>query len=186
MDYINYIKDLDLVLKNSIVFSKTIETIITNVVNSLQNDGTLFFCGNGGSAAESQHLSAEFMGRFVINRKPLKSISLTVDTSNITSIANDYDFNKVYARQLEALGRKGDILFSLSTSGNSENVINAIELAHKIGIETISFLGGSGGKIKDMCDHQILVPSNKTYHIQETHQIIGHFICLNVEEKLFH
>ena len=132
------------------------------MLKRLKRGGTIYFCGNGGSAAEAQHLAAEFVGRFKIDRQPQKAHALTVDTSVLTSISNDYGFNYVFSRQIEGLGRK-DILISLSTSGNSENIINAIKTAKSKKLLTINLLGHSGGRLKGLADIEVLVPSRDTF-----------------------
>jgi D-sedoheptulose 7-phosphate isomerase len=144
----------------------------------------LMLCGNGGSAADSQHLAAEFTGRFVKDRRPLAAIALSTDTSALTSIANDYSFDEVFARQVVALGRAGDCLLAISTSGNSRNVIRAAEEARAAGIHTVGLLGREGGKLLALCDVPIVVPSDSTARIQEAHVFIGHTLCAMVEEAL--
>ena len=138
------------------------------------------FCGNGGSAAESQHLAAELVGRYKIDRPAMNSISLTVDTSILTAVGNDYGYADVFCRQVEGLGRSGDVLFGLSTSGNSENVVRAFDKAKKMGITTIAMTGAVPGKM-EMADITITVPAKTSNHIQEMHMAIGHWICDEVE-----
>ncbi|MDD5240720.1 MAG: D-sedoheptulose 7-phosphate isomerase [Sulfuricella sp.] len=154
------------------------------VSQSLSSGGTLFWCGNGGSAADSQHLAAELVGRFKKNRRPLRSVALTTDTSVLTCVANDYSYEDIFARQLEALGRSGDVLLAISTSGNSENVIRAIKTAKSMGITTIAWLGKDGGSCKDLADHALVIPSDSTARIQEAHILIGHILCELVEQEL--
>ncbi len=161
----------------------TIERAATAVVNAIKNGNKIIFCGNGGSAADSQHLAAELIGKFYFNRQPLPAVSLTVNTSIITAIGNDFGFDKVFARQLEGIGRTGDVLIGLSTSGNSENVVEAFRIAKKIGIKTVAFTGANGGVLKDFADILINVPSNDTPRIQEAHILIGHIICELVEKE---
>lgn len=151
---------------------------------SLANGGKIMFCGNGGSAADSQHLAAEFTGRFIKDRRPLAAIALSTDTSVLTCISNDYSFNEVFSRQVAGLGNGGDCLVGISTSGNSSNVIEAIKSAKSKGIFTIGLLGRDGGKLKELCDLAIVVPSNTTARIQEAHILIGHSICGGVETAL--
>lgn len=158
-----------------------ISLAVEMIVNSMKVGGKLMLCGNGGSAADSQHIAAEFTGRFIKDRKPLPAMSLTTDTSALTCISNDYSFEHVFSRQVEALGKKEDILIGISTSGNSINVIKAFEIAKLQGIKTIGFLGNKGGKIKSLSDVSLLIPSNVTARIQEAHIFIGHIICQNVE-----
>jgi len=146
----------------------------------------LFFFGNGGSAADAQHLAAEFVNRFMIERPPLPAIALTTDTSILTSIGNDYGFADVFAKQLKALGREGDVAFALSTSGSSPNVLRALDVAKKLGIVTVGLTGGDGGKLARLVDHHLCVSSTKlTPRVQETHILIGHVICDLVDCKLF-
>jgi len=142
----------------------------------LQNK-TIFWCGNGGSAAESSHLSTELIGRFKINRIPLNSISLNADTTAITCIANDFGFQEIFARQLEGLAKQGDLLFVLSTSGDSENIIRALEKGRTLGVHTIALLGKNGGRAYSLADHSIVVNSSDTARIQELHLLLGHTLC---------
>jgi D-sedoheptulose 7-phosphate isomerase len=143
----------------------------------IQQGGKILLCGNGGSAADSQHIAAEIVGRFKKERKGLPSIALTTDTSILTSVGNDYGYDYIFARQVEALCRPEDILIGLTTSGNSANVVRAIEAANEIGATTIGLTGGSGGKLNDLCKYNIVVPSNVTARIQEAHIFIGHSLC---------
>lgn len=152
------------------------------ILNSLQNKGCIFFCGNGGSAADSQHLAAEFTGRFVRERRSISGIALTTDTSALTAIGNDYGYDEIFARQLEGLARAGDCLVAISTSGNSSNIVRAIEKAKEIGVSTIGLLGRDGGVIKEICDVAVVVPSQSTARIQEMHILIGHTWCEEVDE----
>ena len=145
----------------------------------------ILLCGNGGSAADAQHLAAEFVNRFLFDRPALPAIALTTDTSILTAIGNDMDFSCIFARQIEALGRAGDALFAFSTSGKSSDVIKAAEVARKRGITTVAFTGGDGGSLVARCDVALLVPSYSTPRIQEAHITIGHIICQIVEEELF-
>ncbi len=144
----------------------------------------LIFFGNGGSASDSQHLAAEFVGRYEKERRALPAIALTTDTSILTAVGNDYGFERIYERQIEALGQKGDVAFAISTSGNSPNVLAAVAKARSLGIYTIGFTGRDGGKIKDKVDLAFIVPSHKTSRIQETHILVGHIICERVDEIL--
>lgn len=145
----------------------------------------VLFCGNGGSAADAQHLSAEFSGRFYTDRNPLPSEALHCNTSYLTAVANDYGYDVVYSRMVKGMGRAGDVLVSLSTSGNSLNIINAMEQARSLGMINIGLTGETGGKMKDWSDILINVPSTDTPRIQESHIMIGHIICQLVEEELF-
>ena len=155
-----------------------------DIANGLKSGATLFFCGNGGSASDSQHLAAEFIGRFKNIRRPLKAISLNTDTSVITAIANDFGYDEIYSRQLEGLGKKNDMLFVISTSGRSPNVINALLKAKNMNIKTFSLLGKTGGEALVNSDNSILIPSDQTDRIQEFHILIGHIICALVEKEL--
>lgn len=150
----------------------------------LRAGGKVMFCGNGGSAADAQHLAAELMGRFLADRAPMASVALTVDTSALTAIGNDYGFEEVFARQVRGLGRPGDVLVGISTSGNSANVVAAFEAARAIGIDTIALTGGGGGKMALAATHLINVPSLSTPRIQEMHIAVGHTICELVEDAL--
>jgi D-sedoheptulose 7-phosphate isomerase len=154
------------------------------LIEALTGGGKLMFCGNGGSAADSQHLASEFTGRFINDRRPLAAIALTTDSSALTCIANDYSFDDVFSRQVLGLGRKGDCLIAISTSGNSRNVIRAAEAARDRGIRTVGLLGRDGGKLRALSDVPIVVPSTSTARIQEAHSFIGHTLCGLVEHAL--
>ena len=155
------------------------------IVDSFRAGGKLLLCGNGGSAADCQHIAGEFVGRLsnTYLRAPMPAISLTVNTSNLTALGNDYGFAEVFARQLDAIGKKGDVLMAISTSGNSENILNAVIRAKLLGIATVGLLGRSG-KLKDAVDVAIAVPSDNTQRIQEAHITIGHIICHLVEQAV--
>ena len=150
----------------------------------IKENRKIFFCGNGGSAADSQHLAAELTGRFMNERRPLPAIAVTTDTSALTCIGNDYSFDEIFARQVAGLGRPGDVLVAISTSGNSTNVIRAVEEARSGGLVTIGLLGRDGGALGRLCDHTIIVPSNNTARIQECHILIGHTLCGLIEMEL--
>ncbi|SAK84405.1 phosphoheptose isomerase [Caballeronia calidae] len=154
------------------------------IATSMGSGGKLMLCGNGGSAADSQHLAAEFTGRFIKDRRPLPALALSTDTSALTCISNDYSYDDVFSRQVAGLGRKGDCLIGISTSGNSANVLRAVESAKDMGIRTIGLLGRDGGKLAKLCDMSIIVPSSVTARIQEAHILIGHTICGAVEVAL--
>jgi len=154
-------------------------------LESIRQGGKLMLMGNGGSAADSQHIAAELTGRFKQNRKALAALALTVDTSSITALGNDFGFETIFARQIEALGRSGDVALGISTSGNSENVIRALKLARTMGIQTIGFIGNEGGRMRDIVDIPLIVPSSDTARIQEVHITIGHIICEIIEQELF-
>lgn len=150
-----------------------------------QNSGKIFFCGNGGSAADAQHLAAEFSGRFYTDRDPLYSEALHVNTSYLTAVGNDYGYEQVYSRLIKAKGSQGDILFGISTSGNSENIVKAFEQATSQGVICIGMTGHTGGRLKDVADLMIQIPSTDTPRIQECHITIGHIICELVEKNIF-
>lgn len=183
----NFIKNIQLHVEtlNSL-------TLIENQINdatlimfkTLKNGGKLMFCGNGGSAADSQHLAAEFVGRLIKDRPPIAAMALSTDTSTLTCISNDYGYEYVFSRQVSSLGKNGDTLVGISTSGNSENVIRAIKAAKAKGIRTVALLGRDGGALKSLVDVAIIVPSNITAHIQEAHIFIGHHFCAELEQML--
>lgn len=162
-----------------------LENIAKLILNALSNGNKLLLCGNGGSAADSQHIAAEFIARFRLERKSLPAISLTTDTSILTAIANDYAFEKVFSRQIEGLGVKGDILIGISTSGNSKNVLEAVKQAKSQGLHTIGFTGMNGGALKSICDLCFSAMSTTTSHVQEIHITSLHAISEVVEELIF-
>tara|TARA_X000000368_G_scaffold208614_1_gene164735 strand:+ start:609 stop:1184 length:576 start_codon:yes stop_codon:yes gene_type:complete len=168
-------------------FNEIFEESVIRVTESIQNKGTLFFAGNGGSAAESQHMSAEYIATLDHNkfRPGIKSIALTVDTSFITAWTNDFGYEEVFKRQIETLSSKDDIFFAYSTSGNSTNIVKALESAKERGVITIGFSGNDGGKMTNLCDICFIVPHTNTALIQEVHSILGHEICSSVEKSLF-
>lgn len=172
------------ILKDEVLMGK-IEEITRLIATVFRNGNKVLFCGNGGSAADAQHLSAEFSGRFYSDRNPLPSEALHCNTSYLTAVANDYGYDVVYSRLVKGMGVKGDILVGLSTSGNSVNIINAFKQAQELGMTTIAFTGASGGQMKACCDHLINVPSSDTPRIQESHIMIGHVVCQLVEANLF-
>lgn len=165
--------------------AETVEEITKAIVAAFKNGNKLLLCGNGGSAADAQHLAAEFTGRFYKDRQALPAEALHVNTSYLTSVANDYSFDVVYSRMVTGIGNKGDLLIGLSTSGNSINIIKALEAAKEKGMITVGFTGQTGGKMKNMCDHLINIPSDDTPRIQESHILLGHIICQLAEEKYF-
>ncbi|XRO75820.1 D-sedoheptulose 7-phosphate isomerase [Methanocaldococcus sp. 28A] len=164
---------------------ENLKKAIEIILEALKNGNKILICGNGGSAADAQHFAAEIVGRFKLERKGLPAIALTTDTSILTAIGNDYGFKKIFERQVEALGKKGDVLIGISTSGNSENVIRAVNKAKEMKIYTIGLLGKGGGNLKDIVDLALIVPSNDTARIQECHLTIYHVICEEVEKRLF-
>lgn len=154
------------------------------IASALAQGGKLLLCGNGGSAADAQHIASELTGRFIQERRPLAGIALTTDSSALTCIGNDYAFDEVFARQLRALGRAGDVLIGISTSGNSANVVKAVQAAREMNITVISLLGRDGGALKPLSDVAIVVPSKVTARIQEAHILIGHTLCGLIEHEL--
>ena len=171
-------------LKSIFELDESIEKVANIFIHSLENDGTISWCGNGGSASDSQHLAGELVGRFVDERKPLKSIALTADSAVMTCIVNDYGYEHIFSRQVEGLGTEGDVLVGISTSGNSLNVLNALKVANRKGMITIGLLGKSGGKANSLAKQSIIVASNSTARVQEMHILIGHIICDLIEEGL--
>ncbi len=159
--------------------------IANECLNRLQTGNKLLFVGNGGSAADCQHMAGEYVSRFLIERNGLPAIALTTDTSILTAIGNDYGYEMVFSRQIEALGRKGDLLFAYSTSGNSQNILKAVETAKKMGISVVGMTGLNRGKLDTMCDFIFKTPSMRTPQIQEGHLIAGHAICALVEKQFF-
>ncbi|KIC91809.1 SIS domain-containing protein [Flavihumibacter sp. ZG627] len=159
--------------------------IVDLVTEAFRQGNRVYFCGNGGSAADAQHLAAEFSGRFYKNRKALPAEALHCNTSYLTAVANDYSYDEIYARLVDGIMNSGDVLFGFSTSGNSGNIIKAFEVAKTKGVVTIGFTGDTGGKIRELCDYLINIPTGITPRIQESHIMVGHIICELVEEKFF-
>lgn len=172
------------VLENELLL-QTINSCIHKIVTAFRNGNKVLFCGNGGSAADAQHLAAEFSGRFYTDRKALPAEALHCNTSYLTAVGNDYSFDVIYSRLIDGIGQHGDVLIGLSTSGNSKNIIKAFETAKEKGMVTIGFTGMTGGQLKSVSDYLINVPSTDTPRIQESHILIGHIICQLVEEKTF-
>ena len=176
-------------VKQKLLQNDTIIVDITKVaeliVEAFNNGNKLLICGNGGSAADAQHLAAEFSGRYYLNRPPLHAEALHTNTSFMTAVSNDFSFDEVYARLIQGIGKQGDILIGMSTSGNSKNVIKALEEAKKKNIITIGFTGKGNGNMKSYCDYLINIPSDDTPRIQECHLMLGHAICELVEKELF-
>lgn len=162
-----------------------IEKVVQVISNAFKSDKKVLFCGNGGSASDAQHLAAEFSGRFYVDRKALPAEALHCNTSYLTAVANDYSYDDIYSRMIDGIGRKGDVLVGLSTSGNSKNIVKAFQSAKKCGMITVGMTGETGGKMKEFSDHLINVPSTDTPRIQESHGLIGHVICELVEKELF-
>jgi D-sedoheptulose 7-phosphate isomerase len=177
--------DLKTSLLSNNAILNTIDSVVKEIIECYKEDGKVLWAGNGGSAADAQHLSAELSGRFYYDRPPLFSEALHVNTSYTTAVANDYSYDEIYARLTKAMGRKGDVLIGMSTSGNSGNVVKALEVANKIGMITVGFTGETGGKMKDLCKYLVNIPSKDTPRIQECHMVIGHTICELVEINLF-
>jgi len=172
------------IIQDNVLLEK-IELLTNKIIQCYQNNGKVLWCGNGGSAADAQHLAAELSGRFYYDRQPLYSEALHVNTSYITAVANDYSYDEIFARLVKAMLQPQDILIGLSTSGNSKNVINALIEAKNKGAYTVGFTGETGGKMKDYVDLLINVPSKDTPRIQESHMMIGHTVCQLVEQILF-
>ena len=164
---------------------KQIAAVADHCVLAFRLGHKVLFCGNGGSAADAQHLAAELSGRFYFDRPPLFAEALHVNSSFTTAVANDYSFEYIYSRMLHAVGRKGDVLFALSTSGNSPNIVQAVGAAKKLGISTVGLTGNTGGKLLDQCDFLIRIPSQDTPRIQECHMLVGHLICELIEAEIF-
>ncbi len=163
----------------------TIGKVVDITVNAFKKGNRVYFCGNGGSAADAQHLAAEFSGRFYVDRKALPAEALHCNTSYLTAVANDYSYDAVYSRIIDGIGQEGDILIGLSTSGNSGNIIKAFEIARQKKMITVGFTGATGGKMKAVSDYLINIPSTDTPRIQESHIMAGHIVCQLVEEKYF-
>ena len=179
-----YISESARIINNSIILSNNIEKSILELIKTLQNGKKIILFGNGGSAADAQHIAAELIGRFKLKRDSLPAISLTTDSSVITSIANDFSFDEIFSRQCESLVSNGDTVIGISTSGNSKNVFNGLKVSKSIGATTIGLLGNDGGIIKNIVDIPITVESSSTSNIQEAHRVIYHIICQIVESEM--
>ncbi|MBW2984845.1 D-sedoheptulose 7-phosphate isomerase [Candidatus Woesearchaeota archaeon] len=177
-------ESIDVKKKVSETLPGRIQDAANLIADSLKSNKKVLVCGNGGSAADAQHLAGELVGRFKLERKALPCIALTTDTSILTAWSNDYSFETIFERQVEALGQKGDVLIGISTSGNSANVIKALEKAKGLGIKTVTLLGKDGGKLKGMADVELVVPCNNTPRVQESHIMILHIICELIEREL--
>ncbi len=177
--------DLKTSLLSNDAIINTIDSVVKEIIECYKKDGKVLWAGNGGSAADAQHLAAELSGRFYYDRPPLFSEALHVNTSYTTAVANDYSYDEIYARLTKAMGRKGDVLIGMSTSGNSGNVVKAMEVANQIGMITVGFTGETGGKMAGLCKYLVNIPSKDTPRIQECHMVIGHTICELVEINLF-
>jgi len=188
----NYIKDqikksyeTKQIIYNDNVLLDTIVAVAQKCVELYRGDKKTILAGNGGSAADAQHIAAELVGRYGFDRPSIPSLALTTDTSNLTAIGNDYGYDQVFSRQLEGMGQAGDIFIGISTSGNSVNIIKAFESAKKKGIMTIALTGRDGGKMATIADYALIVPSNSTPRIQESHILIGHILCDIIEKEIF-
>lgn len=178
------IKTKQLILSDPLLIS-SVNKIAQAIINCYKNGGKVLFCGNGGSAADAQHLAAELSGRFYFDRAPLEAEALHVNSSYVTAVANDYSYNDIYSRYVNGVGKKGDVIIGLSTSGNSENIVRAIEVAKSKGMITVGMTGQAGGKMKELVDFLLNVPSTDTPRIQESHIMLGHAFCELVEAGLF-
>ena len=182
--------EASIVTKQSLLRSTDVVLTVAKVsevlVNALKQGNKALLFGNGGSAADAQHIAAELVGRFAFDRPALPALALSVNSSCVTAIGNDYGFDRVFSRQLEALARPGDVAIGISTSGNSSNVLNGMSTARKMSLHTIALTGGTGGNLRGSVDHCICVPSNETPRIQECHILIGHIIAELVEREIFH
>ena len=189
MEKIKHIINASIEAKRQILLDEvligTIDRVANLLVETFKNGGKVYFCGNGGSAADAQHLAAEFSGRFYKDRKALPAEALHCNTSYLTAVANDYGYDQVYSRIIDGIAEKGDVLFGISTSGNSANIIRAYEVAKEKGLITVSLTGVTGGQMKGISDHLLNIPSSDTPRIQESHILIGHIICQLVEERYF-
>ncbi len=175
--------------KNRVLSDQTLIDTVAQVAEAMttafKNDKKVLFCGNGGSAADAQHLAAEFSGRFYYDRPPLYSEALHVNSSYVTAVGNDYSYDVIYSRMIQAMGREGDVLVGISTSGNSTNVIKALEVANQLGMITVAMTGETGGKMKDVSKFLLNIPSKDTPRIQECHILLGHILCEIVEANVF-
>ena len=181
--------DIDAYLESARLAVASIDSTVVERASALciecaRNGGTIFFCGNGGSAVDSQHLAGELVGRFRKERNPIPAVAITANSAIITAIANDYDFSEIFSRQIEALGRPGDVLVAISTSGNSSNVLKALETARNISMRTIGFTGAGGYAMSDMTDICLMASSDETSHIQEALLVAGHAICDALEKSI--
>lgn len=188
-DRIQHLVQSSIDVKSKVVTDEQIiaqvDQIVQLLVNCFRSGKRVWFCGNGGSAADAQHLAAEFSGRFYKNRKALPAEALHCNTSYLTAVANDYSFNQIYARLVDGICEKGDVLVAYSTSGNSTNIIEALEVARDKGVHAVGFTGSIGGKMTECCDILVKVPSTDTPRIQEVHMLLGHIICELTESQLF-
>ena len=175
---------IDVAQKSFETLKEDFNKILSHCTQAIQNGNKIIFFGNGGSAADAQHLATELTIRFKEDRKPIAGLALTTDSSTLTAAGNDYGFDYIFSRQIEALGKEGDIAIGISTSGNSPNVLNALKAARENKLITIGFTGKDGGKMPNLCDETLIVPSNTTARIQEIHITLGHMLCAALEQKL--
>lgn len=182
---INKSVEVKQLILNSNELTTTVSSIAEAVINCYKNGGKVLFCGNGGSAADAQHLAAELSGRFYFDRPPLEAEALHVNSSYVTAVANDYSYNDIYSRYVNGVGKKGDVIIGLSTSGNSENIVRALKVAKDKEMVTVGMTGETGGKMKELSDFLLNVPSSDTPRIQESHIMLGHIFCELIEEGLF-
>ena len=189
MDAIRRIVSESIAVKEQLLHNpallEQIQQVANTCIHCYKEGGKILFCGNGGSAADAQHLAAELSGRFYTDRPPLFAEALHVNSSYVTAVGNDYGYAEIYARLVQAMGRKGDILIGISTSGNSPNIIKALETARTIGMVTVGMSGAGGGKMRALCDYLLDMPSTDTPRIQEAHILVGHILCQLVEEGMF-
>lgn len=174
----------DAKLKFAAEYAERIQLVSSLIVDALRRDNKVLLFGNGGSAMDASHVAAEFVGRYRRERHPLAAIALSSDQAKLTCIANDYDFSEIFSRQIRALGRPGDVAIAISTSGNSLNIVKAVEMAREVGMITIGWTGGNGGKLVSLVDHVFVVPSDVVARIQETHITLGHVLCELIDEAL--
>ena len=179
-EFLSHLNAINLTIKT---IEENLEEASLLVVETLKNGNKILLCGNGGSAADAQHIAAELIGRYKSDRRGLPAISLTTDTSALTSIGNDYGYDRVFDRQVEALANKGDLIIGISTSGNSQNVVNALKLGAELGCKTLGFSGRDGGAMNEVCNINLVVPSDDTPRIQEMHILFGHTICQIVDDN---
>ena len=184
MTILNHIKNHNMAIEELSKLHNEIEELCQKIYEAVSLDGTIFWMGNGGSAADAQHLSTELMVRYEKNRPPIKSIALTTDTSLLTAHTNDFEFDSIFSRQIESLASKKDVVIGISTSGNSRNVLEALKKSREIGALTIGLLGNDGGSINEETDMSIIVPSKITANIQECHILVGHYICSYIESRM--
>lgn len=178
-----FLSHLEIIKKTIETMQETLEEASKLAVETLKNGNKILLCGNGGSAADAQHIAAELVGRYKTERRGLPGIALTTDTSALTAIGNDYGYDRIFDRQVEALANKGDLLIGISTSGNSSNILSALKVAKDMGCKTLGMSGRDGGKMNEICDINLVVPSNDTPRIQEMHILIGHTICQIIDTE---